>query len=92
MYEFLLNAFRVTLIAFVAGGTAVTVLQIVGIVTANPAMINYFGGDFADTVCVVAGLAGVFSFLQLYTPQGRAAAAALGAAGDEEVAQAAPER
>ncbi|MBF8189395.1 hypothetical protein ITP53_27405 [Nonomuraea sp. K274] len=82
MYRFLLNAFRVTLIAFMLGGLVVTVFQIIGILIADGGLTSYFGADFADTICIVAGLAGVFSYLQLYTKEGRAAAQ--GPSGDED--------
>ncbi|MFI6389299.1 hypothetical protein [Nonomuraea sp. NPDC050540] len=67
MYALLLTVFRLLLITFVLGGVAVTFFQVAGILIASPGLTSFFGGDFADWTCVVAALAGIVSFLQLYT-------------------------
>ncbi|MFI6502044.1 hypothetical protein [Nonomuraea typhae] len=71
MYKLLLTVFRLLLITFVLGGVAVTFFQVVGILAASPGLTSFFGGPFAEWMCIVAALAGIVSFLQLYTKEGR---------------------
>ncbi|EMD29475.1 hypothetical protein B0293_31890 [Amycolatopsis azurea DSM 43854] len=71
MYRILLAATRICLFAFLLGGFVVVAGQTVGIVIGSGSIMTTFGTDVADAVCVIAGIAGIFAFLLLYTREGR---------------------
>ncbi|MET9558101.1 hypothetical protein [Streptomyces sp. NPDC006645] len=45
--------------------------QTVAIAVGSAALMTAFGSDVAEVACALAGLAGVFAFLLLYTREGR---------------------
>lgn len=59
------------IIVMILGGFAVTFAQVIGIAIDNPDLIIYAGTDLMNPVAIIAALAGVFSFLRLYTSEGR---------------------
>ncbi|MFD4628975.1 hypothetical protein ACFVYR_03615 [Streptomyces sp. NPDC058284] len=63
---FLSGATRVLLVAFLLGGCAVVAGQIVALATGDRHLMELFGTDVTDAVCVIAGAAGLCSFLHLY--------------------------
>ncbi|RSM56423.1 hypothetical protein DMH03_33055 [Amycolatopsis sp. WAC 01376] len=71
MYRILLAATRVCLFAFLVGGFVVVAGQTLGIVVGSGPIVTAFGTDVADSVCVVAGIAGILAFLLFYTREGR---------------------
>ncbi|AUI64387.1 hypothetical protein [Amycolatopsis sp. BJA-103] len=71
MYRILLAATRVCLFAFLVGGGVVVAGQTLGIIVGSGQLVTAFGTDIADNVCVIAGIAGIFAFLLLYTPEGK---------------------
>ncbi|MFI6025902.1 hypothetical protein [Amycolatopsis magusensis] len=70
MYSFLLVAARTCLVAFLLGGTAVTLGQLTAIALGDGAMMEVFGTGVADTACVTASVAGTVAFLLRYTAGG----------------------
>ncbi|MFI5942407.1 hypothetical protein [Streptomyces uncialis] len=71
MYTICLNVSRALVALFLIGGIVVVVGQTVAMAVGSAAMMTSFGSDVADIVCVLAGLAGLFSFLLLYTAEGK---------------------
>ncbi|MDJ1134849.1 hypothetical protein [Streptomyces iconiensis] len=71
MHAFLLTATRVLLAAFLLGGCVVVAGQSFALATGDRGLMEMFGTSVTDAVCVVAGGAGLCSFLLLYTPEGR---------------------
>ncbi|QEU96761.1 hypothetical protein [Streptomyces kanamyceticus] len=63
---FLSGATRVLLVAFLLGGCAVVAGQVAAIATGDRQLMELFGTDVTDAACVVAGAAGLCSFLELY--------------------------
>ncbi|MFJ2770909.1 hypothetical protein [Streptomyces sp. NPDC087300] len=63
---FLSGATRVLLVAFLLGGCAVVAGQIAAVATGDRHLMELFGTDVTDVVCIVAGAAGLCSFLALY--------------------------
>lgn len=63
---FLLGATRVLLIVFLLGGLVVVAGQIVALATGDRHLMELFGTDVTEVVCIVAGGAGFCSFLLLY--------------------------
>ncbi|WP_405792689.1 hypothetical protein [Streptomyces sp. NBC_01506] len=71
MYTFCLNATRVLIILFLVGGFVVVAGQTLAIAVGSATLMTTFGSDVAEFVCGLAGLAGVFAFLLLYTREGK---------------------
>ncbi|MGW0536548.1 hypothetical protein [Streptomyces sp. NPDC003032] len=71
MYMFCLNASRVLVALFLLAGFVVVAGQTVAIAVGSASLMTAFGGGVADTACILAGLAGIFAFLLLYTRKGR---------------------
>ncbi|MEW1700575.1 hypothetical protein ACIQCR_33400 [Streptomyces sp. NPDC093249] len=71
MYTVCLNASRVLVALFLLGGIVVVLGQTVAIAIGSAGSMTVFGTDVAEVVCVLAGLAGVFAFLLLYTEEGK---------------------
>ncbi|MFI0975883.1 hypothetical protein ACH4SP_02510 [Streptomyces sp. NPDC021093] len=71
MYTFCLNASRVLVALFLLAGFAVVAGQTVAIAVGSAALMKTFGTEVADTACILAGLAGIFAFLLLYTREGK---------------------
>ncbi|MEV0257265.1 hypothetical protein AB0H82_23800 [Streptomyces sp. NPDC050732] len=63
---FLLDATRVLLIAFLLGGLLVVLGQVLALVAGDRHLMELFGTDVTEVVCIVAGAAGICSFLLLY--------------------------
>ncbi|MEW2528520.1 hypothetical protein [Streptomyces sp. NPDC047071] len=63
---FLLGATRVLLIAFLLGGLTVVAGQTVALALGDRRLMELFGTDVTEVVCVVAGAAGICSFLHSY--------------------------
>ncbi|EPH41132.1 hypothetical protein ABT390_34975 [Streptomyces aurantiacus] len=63
---FLLGATRVLLVAFLLGGLTVVAGQIVALAAGDRHLMELFGTDVTGVVCIVAGCAGICSFLLLY--------------------------
>ncbi|WP_051852241.1 hypothetical protein [Streptomyces aureocirculatus] len=63
---FLLGATRVLLVAFLLGGLTVVTGQVVALAAGDRHLMELFGTDVTEVVCVVAGAAGICSFLLLY--------------------------
>ncbi|MCX4679147.1 hypothetical protein OG413_28230 [Streptomyces sp. NBC_01433] len=74
MYTICLNASRVLVVLFLIGGITVVLGQTVAIAVGSAGLMTSFGTDVAEVVCVLAGLAGIFAFLLLYTAEGKAKA------------------
>ncbi|SDD59581.1 hypothetical protein [Glycomyces harbinensis] len=72
MSSLLSAASRICIVILVIGGFVVTFTQVVGILLGNADMVVFGGTTLFQPVCVVAGLAGVFAFLRMYTRDGRA--------------------
>lgn len=71
MYTICLNASRVLVALFLIGGIVVVLGQTVAIAVGSAWLMTGFGTDVANVVCILAGLAGVFAFLLLYTAEGK---------------------
>ncbi|MFF8960347.1 hypothetical protein [Streptomyces sp. NPDC014894] len=71
MYTICLNASRVLVALFLIAGIVVVVGQTVAIAVGSADLMTRFGTDVTDVACVLAGLAGVFAFLLLYTAEGK---------------------
>ncbi|MBT2899803.1 hypothetical protein [Streptomyces sp. McG3] len=71
MYRICLNASRVLVALFLIGGIVVVLGQTVAIAVGSAGLMTGFGTDVAEVVCVLAGLAGIFAFLLLYTEEGK---------------------
>ncbi|MGW2231431.1 hypothetical protein [Streptomyces formicae] len=63
---FLSGVTRVLLVAFLLGGCAVVAGQVAAIAMGDRHLMELFGTDVTDVVCVVAGVAGLCSFLEPY--------------------------
>lgn len=62
---------RICIIVLVLGGVVITFTQVIGIVIGNPDLVVFAGTDLFTPVTIIAGLAGVFAFLRMYTKQGK---------------------
>ncbi|MER5766219.1 hypothetical protein [Streptomyces sp. NPDC001985] len=71
MYTICLNVSRVLVALFLIVGFVVVVGQTVAIAVGSAGLMTRFGTDVTDVACVLAGLAGVFAFLLLYTAEGK---------------------
>ncbi|MFD9903186.1 hypothetical protein [Streptomyces sp. NPDC059063] len=65
-HRFLRDATRVLLIAFLLGGLVVVAGQTFALAAGDRHLMELFGTDVTEAVCVIAGAAGICSFLQLY--------------------------
>ncbi|WP_202120994.1 hypothetical protein [Streptomyces sp. BA2] len=63
---FLLGATRVLLIAFLLGGLLVVIGQVVALFAGDRHLMELFGTEVTEVVCMMAGAAGICSFLLLY--------------------------
>lgn len=63
---------RACIVVLVVGGVVVTFTQVLGIVTGDPDVVIFAGTNLFEPICVIAGLAGVFSYLRMYTKDGKA--------------------
>ncbi|MBB5858156.1 NACHT domain-containing protein [Amycolatopsis umgeniensis] len=79
MYRILLAATRICLFAFLVGGFVVVAGQTLGIVVGFGPIVTTFGTDVADSVCVIAGIAGILAFLTCYAGAGGGEVAAVAA-------------
>ncbi|MEV0443832.1 hypothetical protein AB0I84_41180 [Streptomyces spectabilis] len=66
----LLGATRVLLVAFLLGGLAVVAGQTAALALGDRRLMELFGTDVTEVVCVVAGAAGICSFLHSYVREG----------------------
>ncbi|MEU9748172.1 hypothetical protein [Streptomyces niveus] len=71
MYTVCLNASRALVALFLLGGIVVVAGQTVAMAAGSAVLMTSFGSGIADSVCILAGLAGVFAFLLHYTPEGK---------------------
>ncbi|WP_329020245.1 hypothetical protein [Streptomyces sp. NBC_00690] len=71
MYTICLNASRALVALFLIGGIVVVVGQTVAMAVGSAWLMTMFGTDVTDIVCILAGLAGIFAFLLLYTAEGK---------------------
>ncbi|MFF1379323.1 hypothetical protein [Streptomyces sp. NPDC058308] len=78
---FLSGATRVLLVAFLLGGCAVVAGQLAALAAGDRQLMELFGTDVTDVVCVIAGAAGLCSFLHLYA---REEGGRRGGAGNED--------
>ncbi|GGZ82280.1 hypothetical protein GCM10010371_47560 [Streptomyces subrutilus] len=71
MYTICLNASRGLVALFLIGGIGVVLGQTLAIAIGSAGLMTTFGTDVAEVVCILAGLAGIFSFFLLYTREGK---------------------
>ncbi|GAA1680470.1 hypothetical protein GCM10009830_29370 [Glycomyces endophyticus] len=72
MSSLLSAASRICIVVLVIGGFVVTFTQVIGILVGDADTVVFGGTTLFQPVCVVAGLAGIFAFLRMYTKDGRA--------------------
>ncbi|GAA2264212.1 hypothetical protein GCM10009853_016940 [Glycomyces scopariae] len=72
MSSLLSAASRICIVVLVLGGFVVTFTQVIGIAIGDADTVIFGGTTLFAPVCVVAGLAGIFAFLRMYTEEGRA--------------------
>ncbi|WP_026930058.1 hypothetical protein [Glycomyces tenuis] len=63
---------RVCIVILIVGGVVVTFIQVLGVIVGDADMVVFAGTSLFEPVCVIAGLAGVFAFLRMYTEEGKA--------------------
>lgn len=70
MHKVFLITSQVSLILFLIAGSVVVLGQTAAIVVGDGALMKTFGTSVSDIACVVAGIAGISSFLLRYTRRG----------------------
>lgn len=63
---------RICIVVLVVGGVVVTFAQVLGILVGDSDTVVFAGTSLFEPVCIVAGLAGLFAFLRMYTKEGKA--------------------
>jgi hypothetical protein len=62
---------RICIALLILGGVIVTFTQVLGIAVGNSGLVEFAGTSVLDPVTVIAGLAGIFAFLRMYTQRGQ---------------------
>lgn len=72
MSNLLSHLSRVCIALLLLGGIVVSLGQVLGIALANAGLVITLGTTGVNLISVIAGLAGIVSFLRYYTREGKA--------------------